>query len=552
MNAAIACAPEGVSLKADQWKYNWKALENNVKKLQMRIVKAQQAGKHNKVRALQWLITHSLSAKILAVKRVTENSGKNTPGTDGILWKTDRDRIEAVRELKRAGYKAEPLRRVYIPKKNGQKRGLGIPTMKDRAQQALYLQALEPVAETILDNDTYGFRKGRSTADAIEAIFKATTANADCAEWVIEGDIRSCFDRIDHEWLMKNIPLDKKMMQQWLKAGIVFNKEVSSTEAGTPQGGIISPCLANLALNGLGSLLHERFMKQRKTIKRKTINNKVHTIVYADDFIVTGKSREFLEQEVLPLIREFMKERGLELSEEKTTITHIAEGFDFLGQKIRKYKGKVLVKPSKKNIKSFLDNIRELILRRPAIKQADIIGILNPKIRGWCNYHRHVVSKKIFSYVDYQVYKALWQWCTRRHPKKSKYWIKNKYFKVFGRRNWVFAAEKDGKVLELYRADSTQIVRHTKIQREANPYATEWQMYFEEREGEKMFNNMNKRKQLVRMWKRQGRKCPVCGDEINKASSWRLHLKTDGSKPEMVHPLCHKMIHSNEMLEGAG
>lgn len=271
--------------------------------------------------------------------------------------------------------------------------------MKDRAQQALYLQALEPVAETMLDNDIYGFRKGRSTADAMEAIFKATTANADCAEWVIEGDTRSCFDRIDHDWLMRNIPFDRKMVQQWLKAGIVFNEEYSSTEAGTPQGGIISPCLANLALNGMGSLLHKKFMKQRKTIKRKTINNKVHTNAYADDFIVTGKSKEFLEQEVLPVIRGFMKERGLELSEEKTSITHIAEGFNFLGQNVRKYKGKVLIKPSKENIKSFLDGLRELILKRPAIKQEDFIGILNPKIRGWCNYHRHVVSKKIFAYV---------------------------------------------------------------------------------------------------------------------------------------------------------
>lgn len=546
---AIACAPEGASFKVLQWNYDWKAIETNVKKLQMRIVKAQQARRFNKVKTLQWFLTHSFNAKLLAVKRVTENAGKNTPGVDGITWKTDKDKLEAVKDLKRAGYKAEPLRRVFIPKKNGKKRPLGIPTMKDRAMQALYLQALEPVAETILDNHTYGFRKGRSTADAIEAIFKATNANPDCAQWVIEGDIKSCFDRIDHQWLMENIPLDKKMIYQWLKAGIVFNNEYSSTQEGTPQGGIISPCLAGLALNGMGSLLYDKFMRNRKTIKRQTINNKVHTIFYADDFIVTGKSKEFLEHEILPVIKEFMNTRGLELSEEKTAITHIGNGFDFLGQNIRKYKGKVLIKPSKDNIKSFLYGIRELIRKRWTVKQEDMIGLLNPKIRGWCNYHRHVVSKKVFSYVDYQIYKALWKWCTRRHPKKSKYWIKNKYFKVIDRRNWVFAAEKDGKMLELYRADSTRIVRHVKIQKEANPYAAEWQMYFEEREGVKMFYNMKGRTRLLGMWKKQGGKCLVCGNEINKASGWRLHY--DGEKSTIIHPQCHEQIHSKEVLECA-
>jgi len=224
-----------------RFEFNFKALQANVKKLQIRIVKAQQTGRHNKVKALQWLLTHSLSAKILAVKRVTENKGKNTPGIDNIIWKTDKQKCEAVRELRRAGYRAEPLRRVFIPKKNGRKRGLGIPTMKDRAMQALYLQALDPVAETVLDHDTHGFRRKRSTADAIEAIFKAVSADEECAEWVIEGDIKACFDNIEHEWLKENIPMDRRILTQWLKAGIVFNGEYSDTDAGTPQGGLYPP-----------------------------------------------------------------------------------------------------------------------------------------------------------------------------------------------------------------------------------------------------------------------------------------------------------------------
>ncbi len=539
---ATACAPYGVNLKMNRFEFDFKKLQANVRKLQTRIVKAQQMGRYNKVKALQWVLTHSFSAKILAVKRVTENKGKNTPGIDNVIWKTDKQKCEAVKELKRAGYIAEPLRRVFIPKKNGKKRGLGIPTMKDRAQQALYLQALDPVAETVLDYDTYGFRTKRSTADAIEAIFKAVSADKECAEWVIEGDIKACFDNIDHEWLKENIPLDRRILTQWLKAGIVFKGEYSDTKVGTPQGGIISPCLAGLALNGLGSMLAEKFKK--KWIKRKEINNKVHTIVYADDFIITGKSREFLENEVLPEVKKFMGERGLKLSEEKTVITHIKDGFDFLGQNIRKYNGKVLVKPSKENIQRFLDSIRGVIKKNPTVKQEKLIDKLNPKIRGWANYHRHIVAKETFSYVDYHIYNAIQRWCKRRHPKKSKWWINTKYFHKIGMRNWVFAAKtENGEMKELLRADATKIIRHIKIRKEANPYDPEWDVYFEEREGDRMFGSMTGRKRLKEMWKKQGRKCLICGDEINKESGWKVHIDENNRKV-IIHPDCHARVHS--------
>lgn len=541
---AIACAPYDVNLKMGKFEFDFKALQANVKKLQMRIVKARQTGRHNKVKALQWLLTHSLSAKILAVKKVTENKGKNTPGIDKIIWKTDKQKCEAVKQLKRAGYVAEPLRRVFIPKKNGKKRPLGIPTMKDRAQQALYLFALDPVAETVLDHDTYGFRTKRSTADAIEAIFKTVGAHRECSKWVIEGDIKACFDKINHEWLKGNIPLDRKILTQWLKAGVVFKGEYSDTEAGTPQGGIISPCLAVMALNGLGSMLERKFMRDKR------INNKVHTITYADDFIITGKSKEFLENEVLPEVKKFMKERGLSLSEGKTVITNINDGFDFLGQNIRKYKGKVLIKPSKENTKKFLNNIRGIIKKNPTVKQEELIYMLNPKIRGWANYHRHIVAKETFSYVDYHIHLALQKWCKRRHPKKGKWWITNKYFQSIGTRNWVFAAKtRDGEMKELLSASATKIIRHIKIRKEANPYAPEWNLYFEEREGDRMFGSMTGRKRLKEMWKKQGRKCPICGDEINEESGWKIH-KEGNSRKIIIHPECHKRIHSNKAEVG--
>jgi RNA-directed DNA polymerase len=544
MNTKKVCAPSNGAFGTDI-----KNHESKVKNLQMRIVKALKQGRYNKVKTLQWLLTHSYSAKILAVHRVTTNKGKNTPGVDGVTWKTDKQKKEAVRDLKRRRYKAKPLRRIFIPKKNGKKRPLGIPTMMDRAQQALHLMALDPVAETILDDESYGFRQKRSTADAIEAIYKAVAANKDCAEWVLEGDIKACFDNISHEWLLDNIPMDKKILGKWLKAGIIFKDEYSDTKAGTPQGGIISPCLANLTLNGLASMLKKKFMN-RKVVNGKEINNKVHTVVYADDFVITGKSKELLENEILPEVKKFMKERGLELSEEKTMITHVKDGFDFLGQNTRKYKGKILTKPAKKNLRCFLDGIRKVILDNPSITQEKIIGMLNPKIRGWMNYHRHIVAKKTFSYVDYQIYKSIWRWCRRRHDKKRKWWVSTKYFHKIGTRNWVFAAknQKDEFVQLITTAD-TKIIRHTKIRKGANPYDAEWQIYFEEREGERMFEGKSGRKILKKMWSDQKGKCTLCGDEVNKTTGWKMHIN-DKIKKEIVHPECHRRIHP-ELLKTA-
>lgn len=548
MNAQKVCAPSNGAERRSTRKS--RTHEEIVKRLQMRIVKAQKQNKHSKVKALQWLLTHSQSAKILAVGRVARNKGKNTPGVDGVTWKTDKQRGEAVKALKRKGYQAQPLRRIFIPKKNGKQRPLGIPTMMDRAQQALYLMALDPVAETILDNETFGFRPKRSAADAIDAIYKAVAANKDCAEWVIEGDIKACFDNISHEWLIENIPMDKRILTKWLKAGIIFKDEYSDTETGTPQGGIISPCLANLALNGLASMLRKKYMN-RKVINGKEINNRVHTVVYADDLIITGKSKELLEQEVLPDVREFMRSRGLELSEEKTLITHVREGFDFLGQNTREYKDKILTKPAKKNVQNFLKGIREIILNHPSYKQEQLIGILNPKIRGWSNYHRHIVSKETFSYVDFQIYKALWRWCRRRHSKKGKWWVSTRYFHRIGTRNWVFAAKnQNSEMVHLIRAADTKIIRHTKIRQGANPYDSEWQTYFEEREGDRMFEGMSGRKALLRIWSKQKGKCTLCGDEISKVSGWRLHV-TGKNVKEMVHPGCHSKLHP-ELLICAG
>ena len=419
---------------------DWRAVNHNVRRLQARIVKATEEKRWGKVKALQRLLTHSFSGKALAVRRVTENQGKNTPGVDKVIWNTPQIKIKAVYSLRQRDYHPQPMRRVSIPKKNGKKRPLGIPIMKCRAMQALYLLALNPIAETTADPNSYGFRPGRSTADAIEQCF-CTVAKQNSPQWILEGDIKGCFDAISHEWLLAHIPMDKAMLKKWLKAGYMDQHVLHPTEEGTPQGGIISPVFANMTLDGLEKLRQKAFPRSvmREGKCRRAL---VHFIRYADDFIITGRSKEILEQEVKPLVEQFMRERGLHLSPEKTVITHIEEGFDFLGQNVRKYKAgkqyKLLIKPSKKNVKAFLEKVREVVKANKALSAGKLIVKLNPIIRGWANYHRHVVSKETFNKVDEEIYHAVRQWIRRKHPRKSDKWIAKKYFTSVGNDNWVF------------------------------------------------------------------------------------------------------------------
>ncbi|EGU8561434.1 group II intron reverse transcriptase/maturase, partial [Salmonella enterica subsp. enterica serovar Infantis] len=315
---------------------DWKTNHQQVRKLQVRIAKAARSQQWRKVKYLQRMLTRSFSAKTIAVRRVTENAGKSTPGVDGDIWNTPEKKWNALGKMKRSGYNPRPLRRILIPKSDGTRRPLGIPTMQDRAMQALYLLALEPASESVADYNSYGFRPMRSTADAIEALF-INLAKKHSAKWVLEGDIKGCFDNISHDWLLANIPLDKQVLKKWLKAGFIENNLFNSTNSGTPQGSPISPVLANMALDGLERRLREAFGGYSNHHRKKY---KINVVRYADDFVVTGISSELLNEKVKPIIEAFMAERGLSLSPKKTLITHIDNGFDFLGQNIRKYDGK--------------------------------------------------------------------------------------------------------------------------------------------------------------------------------------------------------------------
>ena len=305
--------------------------------------------------------------------------------------------------------------------------------------------------------------------------------------------------------IMENIPMDTQVLQKWLKCGFVDTKQLFPTEEGTPQGGTISPTLMNMTLDGLERLLKER-LPTRQHFNGKTHFNKMNFVRYADDFIVTGESPEFLREEVLPIIREFMAERGLQLSEEKTVITHIEDGFDFLGKNIRKYNGKLLIKPSKQSVSSLLKKVREIVKSNKSAKQDSLIRQLNPIIRGWVNNQRFVVSAEAFSKIDYQIYNCLWQWAKRRHKKKSRRWIAKKYWHCIGSRNWTFAAEERSKkrnkelsYFALEYATDTKIIRFKKIVAEANPFDARWNGYYEERDGEKMLNSTNGREKLLKV-----------------------------------------------------
>jgi RNA-directed DNA polymerase len=438
----------------------------------MRIAKAVREGRWNKVKTLIYLLTRSLAAKLLAVRRVTSNKGRKTPGIDGIIWKDAADKLYAVLHLTRRGYHPQPLRRIYIPKKNGKKRPLSIPTMLDRAMQALCALALAPIAETLADRNSYGFREGRSCADAIAAVFNALS-KPNSATWVLEGDIEGCYDNISHQWLLEHIPMDREVLRKWLETGYIENRLLYPTHKGTPQGGIISPILANMTLDGM----------EKAILQAVPYRSRVNFIRYAADFVVTGKSKRLLETTVKPAIEEFLKKRGLKLSPEKTRITHIKDGFSFLGQDIRKLVRKLIITPSKEGGDSLIRTIGDLIRRHTSAPMDVLITKLNSLLRGWANYHRHVVASRVFNRVDTYVYYQLWRMLHYRHDNKSTGWLSKKYWSAGQKHEcvWVKKLKTGNRLYRVLRVCSLKIVRHVKIKADANPYLAEYAYYFWQR-----------------------------------------------------------------------
>jgi RNA-directed DNA polymerase len=468
--AAATGAPPAPEVEWDA--IDWRAVHAEVRRLQVRIAKAVGEKRFGKVRALQWILAHSRSAKLWAVRRVTTNKGARTPGIDRITWRTPRKRIEAAGKLQRRGYRPQPLRRVYIQKSNGKLRPLGIPTMYDRAMQALYALALEPVAEVLADRNSYGFRQRRSTADALGQLF-IVLAKSYSAQWVLEADIKACFDKISHQWLLENIPMDTAILKAWLKAGYVDKNVFHHTDAGTPQGGIVSPILANMTLDGMEAVI-------RRAVPKR--GAKVNLVRYADDFVVTAATRELLEDVILPVLKTFLDERGLVFSTEKTRIVHITQGFDFLGCNVRKHRDKLLMRPAKNKVLAFVRSVRELIRSLVGAPTAGLLARLNARLRGWSNYYRHIVASATFGWVDWQVSQALRRWIRRRHNRKSWCWQRRRYFRHDGH-GWLFSntyRRTDGsrRTLDLFRLSATPLFRHIKVRGEAHAFDPEYDAYF--------------------------------------------------------------------------
>ena len=467
---------------------NWqlvdiKIIAGSVKRLQNRIVKAKLAGRKRTVKKLQRLLVKSLHARILAVKRVSENRGKNTAGVDKKLLDTDAKKTQCVKDLRITleNYRAMPLKRIEIPKKNGKVRPLGIPTMFDRSIQALYKLALEPIAETVADKNSYGFRAKRSTQDAMKAVWLRTSRKVS-GEWILEADIKGCFDNISHQWIYDNIALDNRLLKQWLKSGFIKNDTLFPTKSGTPQGGIISPILANMVLDGIEEIVQSKSKRYQKIVNGVLVsryNHHFNFIRYADDFVVIGNSVKHL-RELQKEIEAFLFKRGLELSKEKTHITHIRDGFDFLGFNFRKYANdKVIVKPTKEGIKSFKSSIKEIFKKYRSSSLDLLIEKLNPVIRGWGYYYRFVNSKVIFSKLDtYIWYKSL-NWVKRLHQRRQIMKYYKKYFKPFSEK---YKSETlSNGTQSVFRLSIIPLVEHIKIRAIANPFNQEDDAYFTQR-----------------------------------------------------------------------
>lgn len=472
----------------------WRAIERKVFKLQRRIYQASRQGKQSVVRRLQKLLLSSWHARCLAVRKVTqENRGKNTPGVDGKLVLSPTQRMRLVSVLKLTP-KAQPVRRVWIAKPGtAEKRPLGIPTIENRAQQALAKLTLEPEWEAKFEPNSFGFRPARCTHDAIEAIHNSIKYTP---KYVLDADIAKCFDRIDHRALLAKLNTFAKLrraIKAWLTAGVMDGEKLFPVQTGTPQGGVLSPLLANIALHGLETALRAAFPKHPYINGVQKGYYQPRVIRYADDFVVLHPDLAVIER-AKEVAQEWLKEMGLELKPSKTRITHTLAvhdgqvGFDFLGFTARQFAvgkrqyrnagqgrqvtQKAIIKPSKEAIKRHYAQVADVIDQMHAAPQAALIKRLNPQIKGWANYYATVVAKETYSKLDHLVTKKLLRWARRRHGRTSRYKVVNKYW---GRsatgRMWEFQT-RDGHRLYWY-AD-VPIKRHVQIAGSRSPYDGDW------------------------------------------------------------------------------
>ncbi|MCY4389539.1 MAG: group II intron reverse transcriptase/maturase [Desulfurellaceae bacterium] len=543
----------GNEVVARDWNsIDWCINAKIVRDLRQRIFRAARQGNRRKVRSLQRLMLKCTANQEMSIRKVTQiNAGRSTPGIDRITVKTPAARTALMEELSTyEPWKAQPVRRVFIPKANGKQRPLGIPTIRDRCMQAIVKNALEPEWEAQFEPCSYGFRPGRSCHDAIERLFSIYRPNKN-KKWVVDADISGAFDHIQHETILnaiKGFP-GQRLIKAWLKAGIIEEKAKVQPEEGTPQGGVISPLLANIALHGMEQAIGVIYAKA------KTLTGKRALVRYADDFVICTETKEDAEQALLE-ITEWLLKRGLQLSAEKTHIRHISEGFDFLGFTVKQYPmqhtrtgWKLLITPSKKSELAIKHRLKQEWQKVTGYNADAVIGRLNPIIRGWANYFRGSVAKATFGELDRFMWDRTLRWCRRTHPHKNHGWITKQYFgkhRKGSQDKWIFGRPESHLIKFMW----TSITRHKMVPFDMAPDNPDLKEYWEKREKDK---SKNLPRRVHALAKRQGYKCPQChmslcnGEELdNHHHVEKTKGGTDKSKNRrLVHLYCHQQIHSN-------